>query len=220
MLGLGAVGAVESGGAVAQAGLNVHAPLTPRIGATLWAGGVRLPTGQADLLDAWLSVPIRLVDQDVATVRVAPLLTLPLSGPGRPGVAVPSGSGSVDPGAQADGVFGGTWVATTLLQARAPLAPGRDGVQDGLFLRADVGLGRRLPGWVPAIGLSALRQAPDADGARGYEELAAQATASVGLGAAWALDAGLRVPLHDAMYAVAARVGITWVVGSAASKPR
>lgn len=216
VLGLGTVGALESGGgAVAQAGLNVHAPITPRVGATLWTGGVRLPNGQADLLDAWLSVPIRVVDKDVATVRVAPVLSLPLSGLGSPGVAVPSGSGSFDPGGQVDGVFGGTWVGTALLQARAPLTDGRDDVQDGLFLRADAGIGRRLPGFVPSVGLSALRQAPDANGGRGYEELAAQATANVPIGDAWALDAGLRVPLNDAMYAVAARVGITWVVGKA-----
>ena len=216
MLGVGAVGAVESsGGAVAQSGLNVHVPITRNLGASLWTGGVRLPNGEADLLDAWLSVPVRVVDRDVATIRVAPVLSLPLSGLGSPGVALPSGSGSLDPGAQIDAVVGGTWVGTTLLQARAPLVPGRDDVQDGVFLRADLGVGRRMPGWVPSVGLSALHQAPDAQGARGYDELAAQATVSVPLGDAWGLDTGLRIPLTGSMYTAAARVGITWVAGKA-----
>lgn len=214
MLGLGTVGALEASGApVAQAGLNLHAPITSRVGASLWTGGVRLPSGDADLLDAWLSVPIRVVDQDVATVRFAPVLSLPLSGLGSSGVATPSGSGSFDPGAQVDAVVGGGWVGTTLLQARVPIVDGRDGAQDGAFIRGDVGVGRRLSGWVPSVGLSALRQAPDANGARGYDELAAQATANISLGGSWGLDAGLRVPITDAMYTVALRVGATWVVG-------
>lgn len=219
MLGLGAVGAAENGGAVAQTGLNIHAPITPRVGASLWAGGVRLPNGQTDMLDAWLSLPLRLVDEDIATVRLAPVLSLPLSGLGRPGVAQPSGSGSLDPGAQADAVVGSTWVGTALLQARAPIVAGRDEVQDGIFVRGDVGIGRRLNGWVPSVGLSVLHQAPDANGNRGYDEVAAQATASVPLGDAWGLDAGLRVPLTEGMYAVAGRVGITWVVGQPPAEP-
>lgn len=214
VLGLGTVGALESGSSlVAQAGLNLHAPLTARVGASLWTGGVRLPSGDADLLDAWLSVPIRVVDQDVATVRIAPVLSLPLSGLGSSGVATPSGSGSVDPGAQADAVFGGAWVGTALVQARVPVLDGRDEVRDGTFVRGDLGVGRRLTGWVPSLGVSALRQAPDARGARGYDELAAQATANVSLGRSWGLDAGLRVPITEAMYTVALRVGATWVVG-------
>jgi hypothetical protein len=214
VLGLGTVGALESSGSpVAQAGVNLHAPITSRVGASLWTGGVRLPSGDADLLDAWLSVPIRLVDKDVATIRFAPVLSLPLSGLGSGGVATPSGSGSFDPGAQADGVFGGTWVGTALVQTRVPLVDGRDEVRDGVFVRGDLGIGRRLSGWVPSLGLSALHQGPDANGARGYDELAAQATANISLGRAWGLDAGLRVPISDAMYTVALRVGATWVIG-------
>lgn len=215
VLGLGTVGALESGGRpVAQAGVNLHAPITSRAGVSLWTGGVRLPSGDADLLDAWLSVPIRVVDTDAATIRVAPVLSLPLSGLGSTGVATPSGSGSFDPGAQTDGVFGGTWVGTALIQTRVPVADGRDEVQDGAFVRGDLGVGRRLPGWVPGLGLSALHQAPDTDGARGYDELAAQITATIPVGQAWGLDAALRVPLSDAMYTVALRAGATWVIGT------
>lgn len=220
VLGLGTVGGLESSGElVAQAGLNLHAPITSRVGASLWAGGLRLPNGETDLLDAWLSVPVRIVDKDFATVRLAPVLSLPLSGLGSSGVATPSGSGSFDPGAQADAVVGGAWVGTALLQTRVPLASGRDDVQNGVFVRGDLGVGRRLSGWVPSLGLSALRQAPDANGSRGYSELAAQATANVSLGGSWGLDAGIRVPVTDAMYTFALRVGATWVVGKKPDEP-
>ena len=120
---------------------------------------------------------------------------------------------------QADAVVGGAWVGTALLQTRVPLASGRDDVQNGVFVRGDLGVGRRLSGWVPSLGLSALRQAPDANGSRGYSELAAQATANVSLGGSWGLDAGIRVPVTDAMYTFALRVGATWVVGKKPDEP-
>jgi hypothetical protein len=214
VLGLASVtGLTVDATLVSQAGLQAYAPLTKRLGATAWVGGVRLPNGDLNALDAWIAAPIRVVDKPEFVLRLAPALSLPLGGGAR-GVTSSQGSGSLDPAAQIDAVGGGAWVGIGLAQARVPVVAGRDEVRDGVSLRADAKVGRRLDGWIPSVGLSVLHQSPDADDNRGFDELAAVAGAVVHLGDAWALEASARVPVTGgAEYWVAGQVGVTYVAG-------
>ncbi len=191
----GLAAGVESGGFLGQVQVGAEAPLTRAWSVNGVVGGLSHPVMGLGRLDGWLSVPRSFELAPTWRARVAPGASIPIGNTGEDGIASMHSSGSFDPILTADVAGGETVVAVASVWTRLPLYAGRDGVQDGVFVRANLLGGVRVGRLVPQAGLSYLNQQADEQGARGYDELSVVAGGTVHLGQRVGLDARVRVPV-------------------------
>ncbi len=188
---------VPPGGVETQLGARVDVELSHRLAAVAMGGVQRPSSGAVDLRDSVLGLAWLPVSRADLTVRLTPGVNLPTGGVGQGLLFTPLSTSSFDPWLAADAVFGGAWVGAVSAVARVPLYAGWDLRTQGPFARLDLRAARRLPGWVPGVGVSAARQAPSVP--RGaspdFSDLAALADAVVNLGPRWSASARLRVPV-------------------------
>lgn len=206
---------VEGDATVAQAVVSAEAPVTQRVALSTWLGASRSPLGDIGLLDATLTAPVVVAEGGTWLARVGPGLSLPIGTLGNSGVATIRSSGSPDPMLTAEAAGGGTVVGMGRAMVRVPLVDGRDGVQDGPFVRLDAAAGTRVGRFVPLLGTSWLQQAPDAVDGRGYTELSVLAGTTINLSTTWGLDVQARVPVAGSGAPVAGVLRATHVVGKA-----
>ncbi len=213
---LGTLGIFGSGGSAVQLGLRGEVSVAKGVLPTVNAGMLRTMEGQVRVRDLQLGVRWLPVSKDTLLVAVEPGVSVPLGSVGADAGPLPTTSGSVDPTAKADLVAGARVLGLVGVQARAPLAEGRDGLRQGPYARVDLRGGLRQGIAVPWVGVSGLRQAPHGNGAGSLWEVAGIAGVSLSVSETTGVGALVRVPLwSDASepYWVAPGLSVRQVVG-------
>lgn len=175
-------------------GLRVETPIDGAVGVAMTLP-MQVSERGIGWRDALVTTPIRLVDEPDTVVRVHPGLSLPLGSVQEGAAFRPLSTGSVDPWLGSDVMVGGAWLGMGSVQARTPVYVGSDERLQGLFVRADGRVARRLGASVVWAGVSYARVGADDRGSGSFEEVAAIAGAVVAAGDAWSVSGVTRVPL-------------------------
>lgn len=190
------LGAVKPGGGVGALGLLGTLPLTKRVHTGLAVGGfVDFGTGKVSARDAKLTLPLLAVNEPDVQFVVTPGVSLPL-GSSTAGLNYTLlTTGSFDPTLGLGFAAGGAWLVSAQAQARLPLHPGFDRVQQGLFFTASARGARRVGGGGVHAGVAFAGQLRRGFSAPGFAELAPTVGFSAPLGDRWGLDVNGRVPV-------------------------
>lgn len=152
-------------------------------------------TGKLSARDAKLTVPLLVVSEPDVQLVVTPGVSLPL-GSSTSGLNYTLlTTGSFDPTLGLGFAAGGAWLVSASANARLPLHPGFDRVQQGLFFTASARGARRVGGGGVHAGVAFAGQVRRGYTAPGFMELAPTAGFSVPLGERWGLDVNARVPV-------------------------
>ena len=193
---MGMLGAVRPRGAVRAVGVSGVLPLHRRVHTSLSVGMFADSDGKFSARDAQLGLPLYVVDEPSVQWVVTPGVSLPL-GSSTAGLEYTLlTTGSFDPTLSTAVSAGSTWLVFAGASVRAPLHPGFDRVQQGVFTTASVSGARRIGSGGLAVGISTAHQTRRGFSSPGFFELAPTASWSVPLGKRWGLNVGARVPVY------------------------